>query len=292
MKLKSRLLENLLIAILAITVSWFLPFCKNRFLSDSLFCKPASARDNQISTKTVSIEYFETIMNKYFRTDLMAELESSINSRVDEYNEWVADNQKSFIIIDEKLDAQRNTIREMEKTINQTLGNLNKRKPLLKTKKEVADYNQMVKQNNALIEERNSLIKEYEKQETEYNQAVSHYNKNAKRNKAAIDQAETDAKKKIEEYNDWLDSDGDMIFFNELNAYYAELCRDEQRNPENFNRSSEMRIILKIRKELADYTKRKYEKENNGLIVVEALLCDKVKGTCSGGEKMPLLKPA
>ena len=208
---------------------------------------------------------------------MVAELDSSINRQVDDYNHWIMSSQKKFEIKNSALDVQRNAMKDMETTINQTLEKLNKRKPHLDSKKEITDYNRMVEQNKAMIEKRNSFIKEYKKIEASYNQAVSQYNSNAKQTMVLIDQAKSDAKKKISEYNTWRDSDNDMEFFNALNTYYEQLLKEQKRIPGTFTKSSEIRAIKKIRKELANFTRKKYEKNNNGLIIIEALLCDREK---------------
>ena len=213
-------------------------------------------------------------MDQYFRKAPVQETNNAVNKMVDDYNQLVKEGQKNIENKRIKLDERIAIIRKIETQLNDLDKKLNSIDADPKNKESIDEYNTLVKKRNNLVEKHKSYLGLYKEYETDVNKLIKQLNETSELQRKNIEIAKINAEEVATHYHKWIDNDGDLAFFNELNRNYALLHSEKRRSGKNFKKISEIQKIQLLRKELGEYTKKEHEAHENGLIVVKARLCD------------------
>jgi hypothetical protein len=219
------------------------------------------------------MEQFEDIMDYYFRKDPVEEANDAVNKMVKDYNQLIKEGQKNIEDKKIKLDERIVIIRKIETQISDLDKKLKKINADVKNKKSIDEHNTLVKKRNGLVEKHKSHSGLYKEYETDVNTLVKHFNEKSEIRRKKIEKAKKAADDIVTQYHNWINDDGDLVFFNELNRNYALLHAEKRNSGKNFEKMSEIQKIQSIRKELGEYARKKHEAHENGLIVVKAILC-------------------
>ena len=221
---------------------------------------------------------FERIMDRFYRGDPLGQTQISVNCSVDNYNKWTQAKKAEIEAEGATLEEQLESLRQLETQIKALDHRLEgpKRDPYNKSL--VQAYNSLVAQRNELVKKHNELGRVYKESERAYNNAVDRLNQEVAVRKERVAGAKRDAEEEVRAYRRWVDSRQDMVFFGDLNRFYALLHEEKRRISHNTNLDRHLEEVRAIRRELGDYAIRKQEDAKNGLIIVRAILCGREEG--------------
>ncbi len=217
---------------------------------------------------------FEDMLDEYYRKDPIAEANTKANEAVDDFNRQVEEDNSGLEAEIEKLNAQLNPLREIEQQIEGIDQRLEREPPDLSVQASVEAYNRRVGERNALVQKHRELAQSYEKSRQEYEARVRSSKEDFERRHARLDEVKRQAEAQASGYRNWIEGGGPERFCHELNEFYASLHKETRRGRgQSAEQSGQIEAVRKIRKELGAHVKRREETAENGLLVVESVLC-------------------
>ena len=238
MKHKTIFLVVLVIGIFIVGTVFALLFLNEKHHSKHPIQRAEAKQNNKKASISNTMKQFEDIMDQYFRNDPVQETNNAVNKMVDDYNQLIKEGQKNIEDKKIKLDERIAIIRKIESQISDLDKKLNKINADAKNKKSIAEYNILVKKRNDLVEKHKSHSGLYKEYETDVNKLIKHLNEKSELQRKNIEKAKKTAEEVVTHYHNWINDDGDLAFFNELNRYYALLYAEKRLFGKKFKKVS------------------------------------------------------
>jgi len=219
------------------------------------------------------LKEFDKIMHEYYRQVPIEEANASITKVVDEFNNWVKR-------VNSKLEAKHSELQGLIESIRTLEANMADMDRKLEAQQSDPDdssslsiYNNLVKERNSLVQEHEKLAQKYRQKEGLYNQRVNEFDQERERRKAQVEQVKKEASNKAETYKKWIKADGPLQFSNRLNILYATLIQERRSHKRSDELAEYTGRVRRIRKELGARTKLKEDSTEEGIHIVQAMLC-------------------
>lgn len=219
---------------------------------------------------------YEKIMERYFRGKPREVALTKINRQIDDYNTWVTAGKKELEVQREKLNQEFESIDTVRKQIDKLDEQLT-RIPDPTDEKAVKAYNALVNKRNALLEKYNGLAKVYKEKENTFNSAVRAFDSEVKSRQEKLEEQKQQTAAEVNSIDLWFKGKNDRAFFEDLSRTYAELVEEKRRT----GTSEQDALIEKaksLRHELGEYARLEQEKDENGLVIVRAVLGTSLEG--------------
>ena len=153
-----------------------------------------------------------------------------------------------------------------------------KNRPSANDSSAVNDYNQLVTRRDVLVAKANSLLKEHANGVAIYNSEVEKLNAQKERRSKKLDTSRNQYIAKSETYKDFIASDKDVELSIDVNKIYALLINEARLAGKTRKLNNLIARVARLRKELAGYAIRRYEKFKHGLVIVKLSLCGQFDG--------------
>lgn len=210
------------------------------------------------------IRQYEQIMDRYFRQNPVATIQDSYKLAVNKYNKLV---QATNVTNNHRKS-------EIEK----------KGETLEKLKKQIEEYDPQLadKPNDQAVEKRNLLVRQYnqqlkllENEITQFNEWVNQTTQNLDSEKEKLEKINAALELETKNYKDWLRLNKDSEFWVDLNRTFLNLYRKKRSAKNNLLLNEQIQKIRSFRKELGTYAIKQAKSEENGLVIISAIVSRK-----------------
>jgi len=216
----------------------------------------------------------EEHMERYFRADPIAEANALVRAAVESHNAFLERGGAEIEAERATLSEHLQRLRAMEDRIDRSRGELAKEKADSSSAERIARFNEKVARHNALVAEHRELAEEYQRRQDSYNRRVESFNSEVAGRRAEVEAVKAKAAERAEEYRRWLDQHGPDDLSGTLNRLYVSLCRQKTDGGEHTKElDGRLSRLRRLRGELAAHAVEKQQTADNGLLIVEALLC-------------------
>ena len=214
------------------------------------------------------LDQFEIIMEQYYRHPVIEKTRTSMNQLVDDYNRWIATNQTRLAVEQKKLKERADGIRQLETLISGSDNRLERQRPDPSDGRAVETYNTLVAERNAQAKHHAQLAESFQRDQQSFKAVVDQFNREQTAGQERIEAAKREAAEQGKAYRNWFESKQDIVFFNSLNRFYAQLHQDRQPQLDTY-----LDRVRAVRRELGERFTREQAKDRAGLLVVKATLC-------------------
>ncbi len=226
-----------------------------------------------INLEEEKIKELERTFEEFYQKDPVAEANNAVKQAIDKFNNWVEKESKELEGIYSELKQKEESIRTLEKEIEEFDRMIKKEVPNPNDEKTILRYNQLVEERNALVQKYKKLAQEYEGKMSVYNKRIDDFNKEVKKRRDKLEEIKKEAKEKIAVYQEWLANQGPEKFYSDLNEFYASLQKRKREGEISGKLQEYIQRTKKIRTELGIWAKRK-EEAKDGFLIVEAKICE------------------
>lgn len=216
----------------------------------------------------------QVVMDQYYRTEPRAYSEQ-VNKNIKSYNEWVASFTSDLKNKKQKLDKQKQLIKNIEKEIKGKESVIKQIKTDSMSPDQIQTYNSQVTEVNGLIKKHKQLCENYNKNQQLLIDSVEDFKKKQTKYGKEMEEWKSTAEKNIDMYGQWHNSENSTLFFKKINEMLSELHNLKQQGINLKETEAQLCSIREIRNELGEFEKKCQDKKENGLIIVKAKLCGK-----------------
>lgn len=224
---------------------------------------------------SVRSEGYEAIMDRFFRSDPVAEAQAAINRMADEFNAWVKEGNAKFQREQQKLKGQFETVRQLGEQIKQRDAQLADQKPNPTNKVAVEAYNARVTERNGLAARQKELYESCQQDQETLKEAVKRFEKEVAVRQDLVESAKEEAKQNIEAHRDWFARKQDLAFSTSLNRSYTQLHQERGRLGQSAELDARIEKLRAMRHELGEHVLRQQKGRREGFVFVRATLCGK-----------------
>jgi clan AA aspartic protease (TIGR02281 family) len=221
------------------------------------------------------INEFDNVMESYFRSDLVEEINALQSRAIDDFDEWAQSSKASLDAERQMLDHQMEPLREIEAQAEILGERLERERPSTPASNDIIDaYNLLVEEYNSLSQRHKELFQAYQQSERAYNRRVEEYNREFARHNEQLKAVLQKAEDRFNAYRRWIQERGDERFAKSLNSCYASMMRESrQEGGDSWELKQSLERVRSIRNELSDYARKQEETAEHGVVVAEATLC-------------------
>jgi clan AA aspartic protease (TIGR02281 family) len=216
------------------------------------------------------INYFERIVNDYFRGDPRRAANEAIGRLIDDYNKRIDASNNELKVRQEELDAEFASLEKLKQHIDELDQEL-KNKPAASDESALEKYNAKLGRLNFLIEEYNKKGEAFKERQEKYNKAISEFNTETSNRKESIDARKKEYYEFIDAYDAWFKAGKDDEFYLELNRFYSNLIQQSRRSPSKQALNKYIERIKALRNELGEIVAEKELAKENGAIIVKVI---------------------
>jgi clan AA aspartic protease (TIGR02281 family) len=220
------------------------------------------------------LDEFETTMERFYRQDPV-EASNALSTRaVESFNAWAKTTHASLEAERMALERQLEPVRQIEAQMADKGQQLEHEKPEAQNHAAVEAYNRLVAAYNTLVRQHKELVQAYDQCKTAYDERVNAYNRELALQREKVEEASRQATDLFNAYNRWMTERGAERLCHELNGCYASL-HTAAKLPGASSGILQQYIerLRKMRWELGMYAKRQQEQAENGVLIVQAMLC-------------------
>lgn len=199
-----------------------------------------------------SIQKMRETADKYFKQDPNTTVDLT-NRAVSEYNAWLKSESQRLDAQRRALDRELAEMKVLEQKVERLKGGLTSN----------AD---ITAQHNALVKEHRMKYDAFKPKADAYDRAVKAFEAEQTRRSEQVDSNLDSAKKGIDASANWHKDGKSLDFFRKVNALYAKMHRKA--------RHAELAQLRRIRRQMGEFMQRQHDGIENGMIIVEARLCD------------------
>lgn len=200
----------------------------------------------------------------------------SANGAISNFNASCEAKSRAFGEWRAKLDAEFQAIRRQEAELKEVDAKLKAATPRRGERAAVESYNARVSERNQLLGKLDARNSAHKGAVESYNRAIQQFNSESESQRKRLQSATKAAVSRVNEQQRWLMNRSDVEFYRRVNVLNARLVRSfggaATGKPLEY-----VKAAAALRAELGEKAAREEQQRTNGLVIVEALLGERIK---------------
>lgn len=229
-----------------------------------------------VSEAQAQLREMEQVMEDRFRHMPGRGALEAANGAISSFNTSSRAKGRAFEEWRTKLDDELRAIRRQEEELKAVDAGLKADGPRRSDPAAVEAYNARVRQRNQLVEKLNGRNKAYKTAVESYNTAIQKLNSESERQRGKLEGAAKAAVSRVNEQQRWLMNRNDVEFYRRVNALNARLLRSFGGAATGKGMEC-LKAASALRAELGELSAQEERQQTNGLVIVQALLGNRVK---------------
>jgi len=228
----------------------------------------------EAATLSARLAVLENVMERFYRGESLEAGRKRVGDLVDAYNARVtqrnADQERARAQLDRDLAPGKELEAELE-AADRALGT----PPSGGDREALRSYNARVEARNALADRYNQQLAVSRVAIDAYNDRLSHLDDGIDRDHARLKAEQQALKARVDAYAAWTANGQDVVFYTALNGLLAELRQALRRQADGEARAA-LDQVRGTRRELARWAAAYQATQDNGLVLVDAVVGDEV----------------